>query len=198
MKKRIHCTCALFAIIMRYTSRMQVVHPLKQWSSRRWTWMDRTTEKPEDPIPIVYFLWSTRCLSYNTGTEPFPPAQQDTTTMGTSDVSPPSVGVHANMTGERSSGDNQSKFPHLPPSKAVVFKYWTLVSDDLIPHVRNSGQYTATFKYNIEATGKVCGVERNLIHRKDKAVSTTNLIGLLVDSEIVLSTQDLTWIQGST
>jgi hypothetical protein len=75
----------------------------------------------------------------------FPPAQQDTTTTGTSDVSPPSVGVHADTAGERRSGGTQSKFPHLPPSKDVVFKYWTLVSDDLIPHGRNSGQYTATF-----------------------------------------------------
>ncbi len=32
------------------------------------------------------------------------------------------------------------------PIPSVVFKYWTLVSDDLIPHDRNSGQYTATFK----------------------------------------------------
>ena len=104
----------------------------------------------------------------------FPPAQQDTTTTVTSDVSPPSVGVYAVMVGERSSGDTQSKFPHLPPSKTVVFKYWTLVSDDLIPHVRNSGQYTATFKCNIEVAGKVCGAERSLIHCKDKTVSTTN------------------------
>jgi hypothetical protein len=22
----------------------------------RWTWMDRASEKPEDPIPIAYFL----------------------------------------------------------------------------------------------------------------------------------------------
>ena len=76
----------------------------------------------------------------------FPPVQQDTTTTGTSDVSPPSVGVHSDMAGERRSEGTQSKIPHLPPSKAVVFKYWTLVSDDLIPHDRNSGQYTDTFK----------------------------------------------------
>jgi len=94
----------------------------------------------------------------------FPPAQQDTPTTGTSDVSPPSVGVDVDLTGESSSGGTQSKFPHLPPSKAVVFKYWTLVSDDLIPHGRNSGQYTATFKCNIEVAGKVCGSERSLIH----------------------------------
>ncbi len=54
--------------------------------------------------------------------------------------------------------------------------YWTLVSDDLIAHGRNSGQYTDTFKCNIEVAGKVCGAERSLIHCKDKAVSTTNLI----------------------
>ena len=89
----------------------------------------------------------------------FPPALQDTTTTGTSDVSPPSVGpnLHADMAGESSSGGTRSKFPHLPPSKAVVFNYWTLVSDDLIAHGRNSGQYTATFKCNIEVAGKVWG-----------------------------------------
>jgi hypothetical protein len=73
----------------------------------------------------------------------FPPAQEDTTTTVTSDVSPPSVGVHADMASEISSGDTQSKFPQLPPRKAVVFKYCTLVSDDLIPHGQNSGQDTA-------------------------------------------------------
>ncbi len=31
----------------------------------------------------------------------FPPVQKDTTTTGTSDVSPPSVGVNTDMTGER-------------------------------------------------------------------------------------------------
>jgi hypothetical protein len=77
----------------------------------------------------------------------FPPEQQETTTTGTSDVSPPSVGVHVTMAGERSSGDTHSKFPSLPPNKAVVFKYWTLVSDDLIPHGRNSGQYTDTVTF---------------------------------------------------
>jgi hypothetical protein len=86
---------------------------------------------------------------------------------GTSDVSPPSVGVHTDMSGESSSADTQSKFPHLAPSKVVVFKYWTLVSDDLIPHVRKSGQYTATFKCNIEVAGKVCGPEQSLIHCKN-------------------------------
>ena len=102
----------------------------------------------------------------------FPPAQEDTTTTVTSDVSPPSFGVHVDMTGEISSGDTQSKFPHLPPRKTVVFKYCALVSDDLILHGRNS----TTFKCNIEVAGKVCGAEQNLIHCKDKTVSTTNLI----------------------
>jgi len=32
--------------------------------------------------------------------------------------------------------------------KDDVFNYWTLVSDDLIPH--GSGQYTDTFKCNME------------------------------------------------
>ncbi len=41
-------------------------------SSRRWTWIDRATEKLEVPIPITYSLWSTRCVSYNTSTQPVP------------------------------------------------------------------------------------------------------------------------------
>jgi hypothetical protein len=53
-------------------------------------------------------------------------------------------------------------------------------------HNRNSGQYTDTFKCNIEVTGKVCGSERNLIHCKDKTVST-NVIGLSV-SRMMYST----------
>ena len=42
MKKRIHCTSAPCASIIRCTSGMEVAHPLKQWSCRRWVWMDRT------------------------------------------------------------------------------------------------------------------------------------------------------------
>jgi hypothetical protein len=40
----------------------------------------------------------------------------------------------------------------MPPRKAVtvVFNYYTLVSDDLISSVPNSGQYTTTFKCNIK------------------------------------------------
>ena len=60
------------------------------------------------PIPFLQHWYGT-----------FPPAQQDTTTTGTSDVSPSSVGVHADMSGESSSGDTQSKVPHLSPNKAV-------------------------------------------------------------------------------
>ncbi len=127
------------------------------------------------PMPFLQHLYGT-----------FPPSQQDTTTTGTSDASPPSVGVHTDMVGKNRSGDTQSKFPHLPPNNPVVFEYWTLVSDDLIPHSRNSGQYTTTFKCNIEVAGKVCGSERSLIHCKEKVVST-NATGLSV-SRMVYST----------
>jgi hypothetical protein len=65
----------------------------------------------------------------------------------------------------------------MPPRKAVVFNYYTLVSDDLISSGPNSGQYTVTFKCNIkDETGKVCGTERKIVHCKGKAVSTSNLI----------------------
>jgi hypothetical protein len=123
---------------------------------------DMTSDKTGDPLPMSF-------LQHWYGT--FTPSQQDTTTTGTSDVSPPSVGVHTDMVGESISGDTQFKFPHLTLTKVVFFKHWTLVSDDLIPHDRNSGQYTDTFKCNIEVSVKVCGAERIFIHCKDKTVS---------------------------
>jgi hypothetical protein len=90
------CTVREF---MRCTSGIQVVHPLKQWSCRRWAWMDRASEKPEDLLSITFSLWSTRCLSYNTGAQPIPHHQQDTTTTGFSVVLPSSVGVDTDMSG---------------------------------------------------------------------------------------------------
>ena len=54
------------------------------------------------------------------------------------------------MAGERTPGVTDSNFPHMPPRKAVVFNYYTLVSDDLISSGPKSGQYTATFKCNIK------------------------------------------------
>ena len=31
-----------------FTSGLEVVFPLKEWSCRRWVWMDRSTQNPED------------------------------------------------------------------------------------------------------------------------------------------------------
>ena len=105
----------------------------------------------------------------------YPPPQQDTTTTGSSVVSPASAGVDVDMTGDRDiTGDSTSSltgsnFPHIPPRKVVVVNYYSLVSDDLITSGPHSGQYTDTFKCNIEdETGKVCGTERNLQHNNDK------------------------------
>ena len=89
----------------------------------------------------------------------FPPALQDTTTTGTSDVSPPSVGVHTDMTGESSSGDTQSKFPDLPPSKDVVFKYWTLnvypMTSSLMVEILDNTQphSSATLRWLVRSVG---------------------------------------------
>ncbi len=106
---------------------------------------------------------------------------------GTSDVSSSSVGVCTNMTSESSSGHTQSKFPHLPPSKVVVFNHWTLVSDDLVSAVRNSGQYKATFKCNIvDGGGKACGTDRTLLHYRGKSVSTTNLINEKISNSLLV------------
>ena len=76
-----------------------------------------------------------------------PPDTQETTPTDTSIVSSSSVDVVPDMSGKSISGD--ARFPHLPPSKAVVLKHWTLVSDDLITSGSNSGQYKGTFKCNI-------------------------------------------------
>ncbi len=81
------------------------------------------------------------------------------------------------MTGDSTSALTDSNFPHMPPRKAVVFNYYTVVSDDLITSGSHSGQYTSTFKCNIEDESvKVCGAERNLLHSKGKSVSSTSLI----------------------
>jgi hypothetical protein len=101
--------------------------------------------------------------------------QQEVTPTDTSSVSSSSVDVVPDMSGKSISGD--AWFPHLPPNKAVVLKHWTLASDDLITAGRNSGQYIATFKCNIvDGDDKVCGVDRSILHYRDKVVSTTNLI----------------------
>jgi hypothetical protein len=84
------------------------------------------------------------------------------------------------MSGKIISGDDQ--FPHLPPSKGVVLKHWTLVSDDLNTAGRNSGQYKSTFKCNIvDGDDKTCGTDRSILHYRDKTVSTTNLIRHVAD-----------------
>jgi hypothetical protein len=90
----------------------------------------------------------------------YPPTQQDTTTTGSSVVSPSSVDVVVDMTGDNTSVLTDSNFPHMSPRKTVVFNYCTVVSDDLITSDPHSGQYTDTFKYTIEEkAGKVCGAE---------------------------------------
>jgi hypothetical protein len=71
-------------------------------------------------------------------------------TTGSSVVSPSSLGVDSDMSGEITSGVTDSNFPHKPPRKTVVFNYYTLVSDDLISSGPNSGHYKSTFKYNIK------------------------------------------------
>ncbi len=116
------------------------------------------------PYPFLQY-WSGR----------FTLAQQETTPTDMSIVSSSSVDVVPDMSGKSISGD--ARFPHLPPSKDVVLKHWTLASDDLITAGRNSGQYIDTFKCTIvDGDGKVCGVDRSILHYRDKVVSTTNLI----------------------
>jgi hypothetical protein len=136
------------------------------------------------PLPFLQHWYAT-----------YPPPQQDTTTTGSSVVSPSSVGGDTDMAGERTPGVTDSNFPHMPPRKAVVFNYYTLVSDDLISSGPNSGQYTATFKCNIkDETGKVCGAERKIVHCKGKAVSTSNLIQHIEKTSKKCASNSLGWM----
>ena len=58
----------------------------------------------------------------------YPPPHQDTTTTGSSVVSPSSAGVDVDMTGDSTSTLTDSNFPQIPPRKVVVFNYYTVVS----------------------------------------------------------------------
>jgi hypothetical protein len=40
---------------LRTTGFFLVVLPLKKWSSRRWVWMGRATQNPEDLMMTKYF-----------------------------------------------------------------------------------------------------------------------------------------------
>ncbi len=93
------------------------------------------------------------------------------------------------MSGKSISGN--ARFPHLPPSKAVVLKHWALVSDDLITAGRNSGEYIDTFKCNIvDGDDKVCGFDRSILHYRGKDVSTTNLIRLVTSTVATRNSQE--------
>ncbi len=65
-------------------------------------------------------------------------SDSDRTFFMNSAVSPSSVGVDTDMTGEKTSEVTEFNFPHITPRKDVVFNYYTLVSDDLINSGPNS------------------------------------------------------------
>ncbi len=183
MKKLIHCTSAPCASIMRCTSGLQVEHPLKQWSCRRWTWMDRCRSHfsaTEHPLSIAFSLWSTRWFSYNTGTQPIPHHSR-TQRPPVLQLFPPHLLVGTQTWQVQTPREWLTPTSHTSPRgrllSSIVFNYYTLVSDDLISSDPKSGQYTDTFKWNIkDESGKVCGAERKIVHGKDKTVSTSNLI----------------------
>ena len=110
-------------------------------------WMHRATQNPEDLMMtnIFFMKYPYPFLQYWYGR--FTLTQQEATPTDTSIVSSSSVDVVPDMSGKSISG--VARFPHLSPSKDVVLKHWTLVSDDLITAGRNSGQYKTTFKCNI-------------------------------------------------
>jgi hypothetical protein len=117
-----------------------------------------------DPYPFLLYWYGS-----------FPLSQEETTPTDTSIVSSSSVDVLPDMSGKNILGD--ARFPHLSPSKSVILKHWTLVSDDLITADRNSGQYKVTFKCNIvDGDDKVSGTDQIILNYRGKTVSTTNLI----------------------
>ena len=64
------------------------------------------------PMPFLQHWYTT-----------YSPLQQDTTTNGSSVVSPSSAGADVDMTGVNTSTLTDSNFPQIPPRKTVVFNH---------------------------------------------------------------------------
>ena len=79
-------------------------------------------------------------------------------------------------------GDVLPEFPYVRLGKAPVFKHFTVASDTLIEHGKNSGKYRCKLQCCIKKIdGSVCGVEKEIMHAAKKSFSTTNFIRHLRD-----------------
>ncbi|KAK3241308.1 hypothetical protein CYMTET_48913 [Cymbomonas tetramitiformis] len=68
-------------------------------------------------------------------------------------------------------------YPNLAFPYAEVYKYFTVLSDDLCEMGPKSGQFSAQFVCTIPTSdGTPCGTKRTLFHKDGKAVSTSNLV----------------------
>ena len=68
-------------------------------------------------------------------------------------------------------------FPHVRLGRAPVMGCFAITADTLVEMGSKAGQYKATFECNIEhEDGTICGARREIYHKKDRAVSTSNLI----------------------
>ena len=73
--------------------------------------------------------------------------------------------------------DVHPDYPHLRLStSAPVFKSFAINSDILQEMGPKSGQYCAEFECIIHSADGVCGTRRRIFHKRDKGVSTSNLI----------------------
>jgi hypothetical protein len=76
--------------------------------------------------------------------------------------------------------DVHPDYPHVRLGRAPVMGFFSITADTLVEMGPKSGSYKAAFECIIEAEdGRTCGVRREIYHKRDRAVSTSNLIAHL-------------------
>ena len=68
-------------------------------------------------------------------------------------------------------------FPHIRLGVAPIYEFWTLKSDTLISMGPKSGSFSAGFQcLLVGSDGLACECKRSLVHKRDRACATSNLI----------------------
>jgi hypothetical protein len=85
--------------------------------------------------------------------------------------------------------DTHPDFPHIRLStSAPVFKYYTINSDILQEMGPKSGLFCGEFECIVRGPdGSLCGCKRRIFHKRDKGVSSSNLIAHMRERALVCS-----------
>jgi len=86
-------------------------------------------------------------------------------------------GVNDSASDGGASSDVHPKFPSLRMPSAVIYKYFTVISDKLIDMGPSSGKFSTLWQCTIlGAGGDACCNQRSISHDRNKACQTSNLI----------------------